>query len=464
MDTQLINELRQLSDGVCVLTDPADCWAYGSDYSRIHHCPAAVVFPETHEEVVSIVRLCHEYATPLTVRGGGTSVTGSAVPTQGGLVMSMEHLRQVLDFDAHSRFVTVQTGATNQSVQSYCMKKDLFWPPDPGSAVTSTVGGNLACNAAGPRAVKYGATRENVLGLKAVSGRGDELICGSATTKNSMGFDLTRLLVGSEGTLAVITEATLKLSPVPLRTHTMQADYDSIEHAAAAVIALMSQPATPCALELMDDVCVRLVNDYLKKESDNDKCVRLLIQADGTEVGADADAEAIRVAATNAGCLQFRLAQDENETVTLWEARRALSPALRQVAPSHLGEDFVVPLSNLSHFVKDVRACGEQHGVLIASFGHAGNGNLHVNLMYDPQNEEETRAVYACLDDLIDITLKHGGSLSGEHGIGLHKRHFVSRQIPEGTLNLMREVKRVFDPKGILNADKQLPPDPATGQ
>ena len=451
MNGDFLKRLEQICE---VRADAADCWPYGSDYSRIHHPPDAVVFPEEHAHAAGVVKLCNEYETPLTVRGGGTATTGSAVPVQGGVVLSTERMRALRDCDARARTVVAQPGATNRSVQEFCAEHGLFWPPDPGSAVTSTVGGNLACNAGGPRAVKYGATRDNVLGIRAISGGGDEIVCGSATTKNSVGFDLTRLLVGSEGVLAVVTEATLKLSPVPLRTHTMCADYDSIESAAAAVATLMSQPATPCALELMDEVCVRLTNEHLGRPAGEPR-VALLIQADGTEAGADADADAIRRVCADTACLAFELAASAEDAEALWEARRALSPALRRIAPSHLGEDFVVPVSRLASFVRDIHAAGERREVPVACFGHAGNGNLHVNLMYDPAVEAERRKVHECLEDLIDITLNHGGSLSGEHGIGLHKLGFVGRQIPPETMELMRRVKQVFDPRGILNPGKQ---------
>lgn len=459
MNDDFLRSLRQACDEV--LSDAADCWPYGSDYSRIHHPPDAVAFPGGHEQVLNIVRLCNEHAVPLTARGGGTATTGAAVPVRGGVVLSTARMDAVRDCDARSRTVVAQPGAKNRAVQEFCARKGLFWPPDPGSATTSTVGGNLACNAGGPRAVKYGATRDNVLGLKAVSGGGDEIVCGSSTTKHSAGLDLTRLLVGSEGRLAVITEATLKLSPVPLRTHTMLAEYDSIENASAAVATLMSQPATPCALELMDAVCVRLTDEHLGKTAGGDGRVCLLIQADGTEAGADSDADAIGKVCAATGCLSFTLAGDADEAEALWEARRALSPALRRVAPSHLGEDFVVPVSRLAHFVRDIHDAGERHGVPVACFGHAGNGNLHVNLMYDPDDEAAMRAVQNCVDELVDTTLKHGGSLSGEHGIGLHKRDFVARQIPAQTLEMLRRIKRVFDPNGVLNPGKQTPDAPS---
>lgn len=464
MHPNFIKSLRACAGKV--LVEPSDCWPYGGDNSRLHHTPDAVAFVQNHRQVLDIVRLCNEYDVPIVARGHGTSTTGSAVPQAGGLVLAMAHMNKILTLDAGSRFVVVQAGATNRAVQEYCGAygdahththghHGFFWPPDPGSADISTIGGNIACNAAGPHAVKYGTTRENVLALKAVGGNGIEIVTGAKTSKNSVGLDLTRLLVGSEGTLAIVTEATLKLMPRPAKKYTIQVTYKSIEDAGQAVTAIMTQPAIPSALELIDEVCVGLIDDYLSRKKRD--CVMLLLEVDGTEAGANADAEAIRHVCENTGCLSFERANNAEENENLWRARRALSAALRKVSPSRINEDFVVPIAQLAYYIRRVREISGTHQVMVACFGHAGNGNLHINLMFDPDNIKMAQAAHACLTDLLRQTLELNGSISGEHGIGIVKRDFVREQIPRDTLDMMRKIKRLFDPNGILNPGKQLP-------
>ena len=249
---RLVDQLRAAAGRPAVLTDPADCWVYGYDNSRLHALPDAVVLAATHEQVAAIVGLCSAAGVPVTTRGRGTGTTGATVPVDGGVVLSLERMNRILAIEPRDRIARVEPGVTNQALQDAAAAHGFFWPPDPTSAAVCTIGGNLGCNAAGPRAIKYGTTRENTLGLRAVTGAGEEIRTGVMTTKGVVGYDFTRLLIGSEGTLAVITEATLKLTPLPEARHTLQATYRSVGAAAAAVSAIMARPVTPCALEFMD--------------------------------------------------------------------------------------------------------------------------------------------------------------------------------------------------------------------
>ncbi len=443
-----------------LLTDPADCWPYGYDNSRRQAAPDAVVLPRSHEQVLAIVRLCNRAGVSLTARGRGTGTTGAAVPVRGGIVMSLERMEHIVRLSPGDRVVVVEPGVTNQAVQDAAAAAGLFWPPDPTSAAYSSVGGNLACNAAGPRSVKYGTTRENVLGLRAVTGAGDEIRTGVGTSKGVVGYDLTRLLVGSEGTLAIITEATLKLTPLPAARRTMQAVYDSIHAAAGAVARIMAQPATPCGLEFIDGRAIEMIREYSQADLPAGAGALLMIEVDGMADAIDAEAAAVQAAATLPGLLSFSTAGSVEEAATLWATRKALSPALRKIAPKKINEDVVVPVSRIPALLAGLDALSREYGVTIVNFGHAGNGNIHVNLLVDPDDPRQMAQAEPCLSRVFDLVLELGGTLSGEHGIGFDKRAFVAREIDPTTLALMRGIKRQFDPNGILNPDKTIP-DPA---
>ena len=443
--------------GASVLTDAADCWTYGYDNSRLHATPAAVALVTSHEQVMAIVKICNRARIPITARGRGTGTTGAAVPERGGLVVSFERMRDILEIDPGSRILRAQTGALNQEIQDYCKTYGFFWAPDPGSAEFCTLGGNIACNAAGPRAIKYGTARENTLGLKAVSGSGNEIITGTRTTKGVVGLDLTRLLIGSEGTLALITEATLKLTPLPTHYRTMCASYDRLEAAAGAVAAIAAQPMTPCALEIMDQTSLQLLREQSGLNLPQRAQAMLLIEADGDGKTVEAASQSIRNAALNDGMLSFDTAANAHEASTLRNARKQLSPALRKIAAGKINEDIVVPVSKIAPFIRSVEALARQYRLTIATFGHAGNGNLHVNILFDPAAEKQARAAHQCLHEMLNATLAFGGTLSGEHGIGLTKRDYISSEIPAHSLQIMHSITRLFDPNDILNPGKSLP-------
>ena len=440
-----------------LLTEPGDCWSYGYDNSRRQAPPGGVAFPESHDEVVAIVRLCNEHRVPLTPRGRGTGTTGATVPDQGGLVLSTERMNRIVEVRPADRYLVAQPGVLNAAVQEAAGAVGFFWPPDPTSAAFATVGGNLAYNSAGPRAVKYGTPRDNVLGLAAVTGAGQSLRTGVFTSKGVVGYDLTRLLIGSEGTLAIITEATLKLTPRPEAKRTLQAVYRDIESASEAVAAIMAQPVIPCALEFIDQRAIEMIRAHAETDLPRDAGALLMIEVDGPAASLEAAVESVRRAAANAGLLRLHAAADEAEVAALWATRKALSPALRQVAPKKINEDVVVPVSRIPDLIRGLERLSREHDITIVNFGHAGNGNIHVNLLFDPDAPGEGERADRCLDAVFDLVLSLRGTLSGEHGIGLVKRAFVVREIDPVTLELMRRIKREFDPNGILNPGKTLP-------
>lgn len=440
-----------------VRTDLADCWPYSYDNSRLQALPRAVAFPASHDEVRDSVHLCNEFSVPLVARGLGSSTTGSAVPVAGGLVLALERMNRILNVDPANRALTCETGATNANAQSAANAVGFFWPPDPTSSAYSTIGGNLACGAGGPHAVKYGTTRDNVLALRAVTGAGQELRTGVYTTKGAMGYDFTRLLIGSEGTLAVITEATLKLTPKPEAVRTLRAVYADMTAAAAAVSRIMAQPVTPCVLEFIDHASIEMIRGYADTDLPRDAGALLLIEVDGMASQLDHAVAAVEAAAHGPGCVEVRAAHDTRESEALWKSRKALSPALRKIAPQKINEDVVVPVSRMADFIHRLGELSKQYGIQIVNFGHAGNGNIHVNLLVNPDDKEQMKNAEPCLKEVFQTVLDMHGTLSGEHGVGLAKKPFMTMEFDAATLELMRRVKQQFDPKGILNPGKLLP-------
>ena len=453
---RFLDRLQRLfaADGLSLSS--AECQTYGYDNSRQLAPAQAVVWPTSEEQVQDLVRICRSHRVALTARGRGTNTTGASVPVVGGVVASFERMHQIIEIDPDNRAAVVEPGVINADLQSALAPRGLFWPPDPTSAGYSSIGGNLACNAGGPRAVKYGACRDNVLALRAVAGSGELLSCGARTSKAATGYDLVRLLVGSEGTLALITAATLKLVPLPERRTSLRALYRDADAAAAAVARLMRQPFTPAALEFMDQRSLGLAREVGGAELPAAGAL-LLIEVDGSEATLAASVAAVHKAAAGAGCLSVEVADSEAQARQLWSARKALSPALRQIAPEKINEDVVVPVSRLPALVADVQAISQRHGIPMVSFGHAGNGNLHVNLLFDPARAGEAAAAPRALAELFASVLALGGTLSGEHGIGLAKRPFMAQAIDPVALAMMRAIKRCFDPDAVLNPGKLLP-------
>jgi len=439
------------------LIDPSERLSYAYDNSRLESLPDAVALPSTREQVLALVRACRDARVPVVARGRGTNTTGATVPVAGGVVVSFERMNRILDIRPGDRCAVVEPGVLNGDLQAALLPHGLFWPPDPTSAGYSTVGGNLACNAGGPRAVKYGASRDNVLALTAVTGAGDLIHCGTSTTKGSTGYDLQRLLIGSEGTLALIVEASLRLTPAPVARRALRAIYRDVSAAAQAVARLMAQPVTPSMLEFMDTDAVRLARDVGGADLPSEAGALLMIEADGNLQTLPHSIEALARAAEGEGLVALDDAADEAARDKLWAARKALSPALRTLAPGKINEDVVVPVSRIPSLVDGVQSLSKEFALPIVCFGHAGNGNLHVNLLFDPADAAQVERAHAALARVFALTLSLGGTLSGEHGIGLAKREFMPQAIDPPTLALMRQLKSVFDPEGILNPGKLLP-------
>ncbi|MEN5424836.1 FAD-linked oxidase C-terminal domain-containing protein [Stenotrophomonas pennii] len=437
-------------------TDSTALDANAQDNSWRHQLPLAVALPCNREQVQAIVQACRAHRVALVARGAGTGTTGAAVPLQGSIVLSLARMNQILSVRPGDRCAVVEPGVLNGDLQQALAPHGLFWAPDPSSADICSIGGNLACNAGGPRAVKYGTSRDNVLGLVAVTGTGDLVRCGGAYTKDATGYDLTHLLVGSEGTLAIIVEATLKLTPVAVAQAGLRVLYRDADAAAQAVSRVMGQPVVPTRLEFMDARSLQLLR--LNGADVPDAGAMLLIEADGDHDTLPYLLQALANAAEGDGMIALDVAMEGAAREKLWAARKALSPALRSIAPGKINEDVVVPVSRIPALVGGVQALAAEFDLTIVTFGHAGNGNLHVNILYHPDDVDENARAQAALPRIFALTLALEGTLSGEHGIGLAKRGFMAQAFSPETLMAMRAIKSALDPDGILNPGKVLPP------
>lgn len=435
--------------------DAAALDAHAQDYSWRRQPPAAVALPADRTQVQALVRACAQHAVALVPRGAGTGTTGAAVPLPGSIVLSFARMNRLLAIRAGDRCAVVEPGLLNGDLQRALAPHGLFWAPDPSSADICSIGGNLACNAGGPRAVKYGTSRDNILGLVAVTGTGALIHCGGPYTKDATGYDLTHLLVGSEGTLALIVEATLKLTPLPVAQAGLRVLYRDADAAAAAVSRLMSQPVVPTRLEFMDARSLDLLR--LNGADVPEAGAMLLIEADGDHDTLPFLLQALAAAAEGQGLLALDVAMEGAAREKLWAARRALSPALRSIAPGKINEDVVVPVSRIPELVAGVQALADEFALTIVTFGHAGNGNLHVNILYHPDDADENSRAHAALPRIFELTLGLQGTLSGEHGIGLAKRDFMAQAFSAETLDAMSAIKKVLDPSSILNPGKVLP-------
>lgn len=436
--------------------DPESLAAYGRDALQIGHPADLVLLPADTAQVAAIAALCNLHRVPLVVRGAGTGYTGGAVPVHGGVVVSMERLNRILTIDEDNLLAVVQPCVITRELQDAVEARGLFYPPDPASLKQSSLGGNVAECAGGPRAVKYGTTKRYVLALEAVLPTGEVIRTGSKAVKSVVGYDVTQLLVGSEGTLAVITEITLRLVPKPAVQATLQASFASIPHAVAAVSGLLSARVVPATIELIDRESLAAVERYVGRPLAPDGTgAMLILEVDGVAGAVAEESRLILQACRAAGSLEVRLAANAEEREAIWAARRELSYALRALAPQKINHDVVVPRGRVPQLFDLVGRLRLTHGLLMPCFGHAGDGNIHVNLMVDPANAGEMVRARQAERELFEGVIALEGSISGEHGIGFAKAAYLPLELSPDATALMRRIKHAFDPNGILNPGKQ---------
>ena len=431
------------------------CYAY--DATARTYLPDAVLFPKDTKEISAILQAANEDRFFVIPRGSGTGMTGGSLPVEGGVVVVMSRLNHILEIDKDNFIAHVEPGVITGRFHRAVEKENLFYPPDPSSSDFSTLGGNLAECAGGPRAVKYGVTRDYVLGLEVVLPTGDIIHTGVKTAKGVVGYDLTRLIVGSEGTLGIITRITVKLLPLPETVRTMIAVFDRLETAAETVSEIIRRGIVPRTIEFMDNASIRCVERYLNMHLPVDAGALLLIEVDGKENEVDVLVEQLKKVCVSQGVKDTRIAQNKEDIEKLWKARKAISPALFQYGPDKINEDIVVPRSKIPDMVRKIAALKEKTGLTMVSFGHAGDGNIHFNIMLDKKNRDELKKAEAAIDALFEYTLELGGTISGEHGIGITKAPYITKEIGALELSIMKKIKKVFDPNGILNPGKIFP-------
>jgi glycolate oxidase len=439
-----------------VLTDPDILQSYATDESEVPaHLPHAVVRVQSASEVAQAMRICAEHEVPVTPRAGGTGRTGGAVPMAGGLVMAFEQMQQIKGIEKGDMIAVVEPGVVLADLHRAVEDVGLFYPPDPNSLKSCAIGGNVAENAGGPRALRYGCTRDYVLGMGIVTPDGDALEVGKRTVKGVTGYDLTSLLVGSEGTLAITTEITLKLLPKPQAVATLLAPLPSLESAGEAVVGLLGVGILPRCLELMDEITLGMVRPQANLAISERARALLLIELDGEEVALDAQLERAGNALEAAGAIDVLVARHSGEREKLWAARRELSHALRRSAKFKLAEDVVVPRSRIAQLIDQCQGLSERFGVVMPCYGHAGDGNIHVNFLWDDPAHEPK--VHQAIEALFRAVIALGGTLSGEHGIGVLKAPYLPLEHSPKLIALQEQVKNLFDPKQLLNPGKIFP-------
>ena len=455
MTPDLHQAFRQIVGAHHALTDAESRTRYGTDALQLGHPADIVLLPADTRAIAAIARLCNDRRVPLVVRGAGTGYTGGAVPLHGGVVLSMERLNRILEIDEENLLAVVQPNVITRDLQDAVEARGLFYPPDPASLKQSSLGGNVAECAGGPRAVKYGTTKRYVLALEVVLPTGEVIRTGSKAVKNVVGYDLTQLLVGSEGTLAIITEITLRLVPKPAVQATLQATFASIDAAVDAVSRVLASRVVPATVEIIDEESLRAVERRLNRAvAPPGTGAMLIIELDGVPGGVAQEAQRVLAACQKAGAIAVSQAGDDAERERIWEARRELSFALRALAPRKINHDLVVPRGRVPQLFELVRRVRETHRLLIPCFGHAGDGNIHVNLMVNPADEDEMRRAALAERELFEGVVALEGSISGEHGIGFSKAPFLGLELSADTMALMQRVKLAFDPNQILNPGK----------
>jgi glycolate oxidase len=445
-----------------VLDNPPSLDAYAADALGIAHRPDLVVIPGTTQEISQIAQLCDAHRIPLVVRGAGTGYTGGAVPTAGGVVLSMERFNRILEIDELNLLAIVEPNVITGDLQRAVERVGLFYPPDPASLERSSIGGNVAECAGGPRAFKYGTTKRYVLALEAVLPTGEIVHTGSKAVKNVVGYDLTQLLVGSEGTLAIITKITLRLVPLPPARATLTAAFAAIGDAVNAVSGVIARRVVPATLELVDQDSLRALERYVGRAVmtgiDQGSVNALLIaECDGTQAAVEEEIGRVADACTAAGAVAVVHARSDAERDELWNARRDLSLALRASGLLKINHDVVVPRGRIPQLFEAIAAIKREYRLQVAAFGHAGDGNIHVNLMIDPDDADQRARAKAAERALFERVVALEGSITGEHGIGFSKKPYIAIELGAEEIALMKRVKAAFDPHGILNPGKIFP-------
>lgn len=455
MDPDLLQRLRDALGAGNVLTEREDLIPYGFDgTAALKEAAACVVFAGTTEQVAAVMRLARERRVPVVTRGSGTGLSGGSVPVAGGLVLCLAKMDRILEVDAANLTMRCESGVITKAIDDAAAPLGLFYPPDPGSMKISTIGGNVANNSGGLRGLKYGVTRDYVMGLEVVLADGSVCWLGSKCVKDVAGYSMKDLFVGSEGTLGIITQVLLRLLPRPKAKRTLLATYDSMENAARTVSKIIEGQIIPCTLEFLDRRTCQCVEDFAKVGLPTEAAAVVLMETDGHPAVVEDEAAKMEAVARENGALTVELARDDAHALRLAGARRSAFAALARIRPTTILEDVTVPRSRLPEMVRYIEEMAASHGLQIATFGHFGDGNVHPTFLTDERDHAEMAKVEAAMEAIFAHTIALGGTITGEHGVGLAKKRFLPDQFGDASMALLRQVKRAIDPEGLLNPGK----------
>lgn len=450
----VIDRLQEIVGRENVLLSPEELICYSYNATRHRHLPEAVVKPKTGEEVSAIVRLANQELIPITPRGAGTGLSGGSVPINGGIVLSLTRMNRIREIIPEDLLAVVEPGVVTADFQSAVEKLGLFYPPDPASLKSCTMGGNVAESAGGLRGLKYGITRDYLLGLEIITPEGGFVRAGARTVKCVTGYDVTRLIAGSEGTLGIITAIIIELLPLPEHRVSMLTIFGELTQATAAASQIVADGILPATLEIMDSLTIRAVEDHSLLGLPRDAGAILLIETDGFEPVTESEANRIVEICKKNKAQRVERAKSEDERESLWTARRNALTALARLKLSTILEDVTIPPGKIGQMVTSIQQVAAENGLLIGTFGHAGDGNLHPTILTDIRDPDQMKRVERAIDQMFQVALGLGGTLSGEHGIGAEKRRFLKLEIGQAGLELMRRIKRSLDPNGVLNPGK----------
>ena len=454
IEKKVLSSLKAIVGKDNVHTDKSDKITHSYDATRKSYLPDVVVYAESAEQVSEIVKLANSHLIPLIARGAGSGFTGGTLPIKGGIVLVLTKMDRILGIDTDNLIAVVEPGVVTSALQKEVEKVGLFYPPDPASKDFSTLGGNVAECAGGPRCVKYGVTKDYILGLEVVTATGEIIRTGGKTLKNVVGYDLTKLFVGSEGTLGVVTEIILKLLPKPEAKKTMLVQFETIHGAARGVAEIIRAKIIPTTLEFLDAATISCIRDISPFPLPEECRAILIIEVDGDGEVIERQAARIMEVIQPLGVLDTRIASTAEESEKIWQVRRNVSSSLRKVNPDKFNEDIVVPRSKVPEMISALEELSEKYGVPIVNFGHAGDGNIHVNIMVDLAEEGMEDTVHKVMNEIFRSALALEGSISGEHGIGTSKMNYLGMEIDSTTVGYMQRIKTAFDPNNILNPGK----------
>ncbi len=460
IEKKIIQSLRAIAGRDNVYTDKSDKITHSYDATQKSYLPDVVVYAVSTGQVSEIVKLANDHLIPILARGAGSGFTGGSLPVQGGIVVVLTKMDRILSIDTDNLIAVVEPGVVTSKLQGEVEKLGLFYPPDPASKDFCTLGGNVAECAGGPRCVKYGVTKDYILGLEVVTATGEIIRTGGKTLKNVVGYDLTKLFVGSEGTLGIVTEIVLKLLPKPEAKKTMLVQFETIHGAARGVAEIVRAKIIPTTLEFLDAATIGCIRDISPIHLPEECKAVLIIEVDGDSEVIERQAAKIMDVIQPLGVLDTRIASTAEESEEIWQVRRNVSSSLRKVNPDKFNEDIVVPRSKVPDMISALEGLAEKYGVPIVNFGHAGDGNIHVNIMVDLGEEGMKERVHKVMDEVFRAALALEGSISGEHGIGTSKMNYLGMEVDSATVGYMQRIKTAFDPNNILNPGKIFASNP----